>query len=96
MSLDDKITEKERAMLAVWDYPVSDKYTRIWQAMMTTGMPMSWDEGLEKVLESSEADNFALLGDSHLFIISIDKTVVVFLSQLRVQMCDTRPLSTAA
>ena len=66
MSLDDKITEKQRAMLAVWDYPVSDKYTRIWQAIQTTNMPLTWDEGLNRVLDSSPEDganNFALLGD---------------------------------
>ena len=65
MSLDDKITEKERAMLAVWDYPVSDKFTRIWMAM-SGNMPMSWDEALDKVLASSmddDSENFALLGD---------------------------------
>ena len=31
MSSDNNITEYMRAKLAVWDYPVSDKYTKIWQ-----------------------------------------------------------------
>ena len=29
MSLDDSLTELERSKLAVWDYPVSDKYTKV-------------------------------------------------------------------
>ena len=29
MSLDNTITEYERSKLAVWDYPVSDKYTKV-------------------------------------------------------------------
>ena len=31
MTSENNITEYMRAMLAVWDYPVSDMYTRIWQ-----------------------------------------------------------------
>ncbi len=33
MSLNDSMSEVERSKLAVWDYPVSDKYTKIWQSM---------------------------------------------------------------
>lgn len=33
MSLNDSLSPVERSKLAVWDYPVSDKYTKIWQAM---------------------------------------------------------------
>ena len=33
MSLNDSMTELDRSKLAVWDYPVSDKYTKIWQSM---------------------------------------------------------------
>ena len=31
MTSDNNITEYMRAKLAVWDYPVSDMYTKIWQ-----------------------------------------------------------------
>ena len=31
MSSEKSITEYMRAKLAVWDYPVSDMYTKIWQ-----------------------------------------------------------------
>ncbi len=33
MSLNDSMSNYERAQLAVWDYPVSDKYTKMWQSM---------------------------------------------------------------
>lgn len=33
MSLNDSLTPVERSKLAVWDYPVSDKYTKMFQAM---------------------------------------------------------------
>ena len=29
MSLDNTISEYERSKLAVWDYPVSDKFTKV-------------------------------------------------------------------
>ena len=31
MSLNDSLSELERSKLAVWDYPVSDKYTKVKQ-----------------------------------------------------------------
>lgn len=34
MSLNESLTYIERAKLAVWDYPVSDKYTKMWQVKM--------------------------------------------------------------
>lgn len=36
MSLNDSMSEVERSKLAVWDYPVSDKYTKIWQSMQVS------------------------------------------------------------
>ena len=35
MSLNDSLSVYERAQLAVWDYPVSDRYTKMWQTMNT-------------------------------------------------------------
>ncbi|KAF8790580.1 Ionotropic receptor 25a like protein [Argiope bruennichi] len=65
MSLDDSLNETERAKLAVWDYPVSDKYTKIWWTMKETGMPKTFDEGIEKVLASKGSqEGFAFIADS--------------------------------
>ena len=52
MSLDNTISEYDRAKLAVWDYPVSDKYTKMWQNMQNTGLYKNMTEALEMVRKS--------------------------------------------
>jgi len=65
MSLNDSLSELERSKLAVWDYPVSDKYTKIWQSMKEANLPASFDEALKRVRESpSSSEGFAFLGDA--------------------------------
>nr|CAD7262763.1 unnamed protein product [Timema shepardi] len=65
MSLNDSLSEVERAKLAVWDYPVSDKYTKIWQAMKEAMFPNSMEQALERVRESkSSSEGYAFLGDA--------------------------------
>lgn len=49
MSLNDSLTPVERSKLAVWDYPVSDKYTKMWQAMKEAGLPNTLEEAAVKV-----------------------------------------------
>ena len=65
MSLNDSMTEVERSKLAVWDYPVSDRYTKIWQSMQDAGLPKTFEEALARVRASeSDSDGFAFLGPS--------------------------------
>lgn len=64
MSLNDSLSPVERSKLAVWDYPVSDKYTKMWQAMQEAGLPNTLDEALERVRNSTTATGFAFLGDA--------------------------------
>ncbi|KAL3196889.1 hypothetical protein MRX96_014977 [Rhipicephalus microplus] len=65
MSLDDSLSDEDRAKLAVWDYPVSDKYTKMWWAMTETGLLSSFEEGLKKVKESKGSqEGFAFLADA--------------------------------
>ncbi|XP_050678788.1 ionotropic receptor 25a isoform X1 [Leptidea sinapis] len=65
MSLNDSLSDVERAKLAVWDYPVSDKYTKMWQAMQEAGLPNSVEEAVERVRSSkSSSEGFAWLGDA--------------------------------
>ncbi|XP_045465403.1 ionotropic receptor 25a-like [Harmonia axyridis] len=65
MSLNDSLSDIERAKLAVWDYPVSDKYTKMWQAMKEAGFPSSLTEAAERVKASaSSTEGFAYLGDA--------------------------------
>lgn len=53
MSLNDSLSPVERSKLAVWDYPVSDKYTKMWQAIQEAGMPNTMEEALERVRNST-------------------------------------------
>nr|QBB73016.1 ionotropic receptor [Protaetia brevitarsis] len=65
MSLNDSLSDVERAQLAVWDYPVSDKYTKMWQAMKEAGLPNTLEEAVERVRASrSSSEGFAYLGDA--------------------------------
>jgi len=65
MSLDDTLSELERSKLAVWDYPVSDKYTKIWQSMKEAGLPPTFDDALKRVRASpTSSEGFAFLGDA--------------------------------
>ena len=65
MSLNDSLSEIERAKLAVWDYPVSDKYSKMWQVMQESGLPLSLKEAVERVKNSkSTTEGFAFLGDA--------------------------------
>lgn len=81
MSLNDSLTEVERSKLAVWDYPVSDKYTKIWKSMKDAGFPPSFDEAVNRVLSSDTGnDEFAMIGDSndlkYMALINCDLEVV--------------------
>ncbi|XP_044735495.1 ionotropic receptor 25a-like [Chrysoperla carnea] len=65
MSLNDSLSPVERSKLAVWDYPVSDKYTKMWQTMKKAGLPNTLEEAVAKVVKSqSSSDGFAYLGDA--------------------------------
>lgn len=64
VALNESLTPFERSKLAVWDYPVSDKYTKIWQAMQETGPPRNLDLALNRVRGSTSATGFALLADA--------------------------------
>jgi len=68
MSLNDSMSDFQRSQLAVWDYPVSDKYTKMWQAMMENTPPHNFSGAVERVRGkekngSKEIDGFAFLGD---------------------------------
>lgn len=66
MSLNDSMSDIERAKLAVWDYPVSDKYTKMFQAMKEAGFPADINEALRRVRREGQYANneFAFIGDA--------------------------------
>ncbi|XP_050303158.1 ionotropic receptor 25a isoform X2 [Anthonomus grandis grandis] len=81
MSLNDSLSDVERSKLAVWDYPVSDKYTKMWQAMKEAGLPPDLDSAIERVRKSkSSSEGFAYLGDAtdikYLEMTNCDFTIV--------------------
>lgn len=64
MSLNDSLSDLERAKLAVWDYPVSDKYTKMWQSMKEAELPGTFEEALARVRKSvSSSEGYAFLGE---------------------------------
>ena len=62
MSLDDSMNEYERAQLAVWDYPIDDTYTKMWQTMVEAGMPNSLEEAIERIRNPPDGADYAFLG----------------------------------
>ena len=63
MSLNDSMNELERSKLAVWDYPVSDKYTKMWQSMKEADLPLDVEEAVSRVRASKKSnEGFAFLG----------------------------------
>lgn len=66
MSLNDSLSDVERAKLAVWDYPVSDKYTKMFQAMKEAGFPANINEALKRIRREDSYGNteFAFIGDA--------------------------------
>ena len=59
MSLNDSMDPVERAKLAVWDYPISDRYTKMWNSMKDAGLPTSFDEAMARVRKS---EKYAYIG----------------------------------
>ncbi len=47
MSLSNDMEAVDRAKLAVWDYPVSDKYTKLWYPFNTGLLSVQHLEGHE-------------------------------------------------
>lgn len=67
MSLNDSLSDWERAQLAVWDYPVSDKYTKLFQSMSDFKFPKTKDDAVNRVLQmvrGKENDEFAFIGEA--------------------------------
>ena len=55
MSLNDSLNPVERAKLAVWDYPVSEQFTKL---MDTMSVPNHYEQALDMV----KTGKFAFIG----------------------------------
>ncbi|XP_071130440.1 ionotropic receptor 25a-like [Mytilus edulis] len=45
---------------AVWEYPLGEKYTKIWNAIQATGLVQTTDDGIQKLI----SDNFAYIHET--------------------------------
>ncbi|XP_045485455.1 ionotropic receptor 25a-like [Pieris rapae] len=64
--LNDSLSDVERAKLDVLEYPVSNKYTKMWEAMKEAGMPNSEEEAIARVEASkSSRDGFAWITNAN-------------------------------
>jgi len=65
MSLNESANVADRAKLAVWDYPISDKWTKMWRNMQDSKLPETMGEALKRVRDSPGlSEGFALLADA--------------------------------
>lgn len=65
MTMNDSLTSLERRKLVVWEYPLSDKFTRIWQHIQAMpDRPRTLGEAVERVRNSTATAGFAYLGDA--------------------------------
>nr|CAD2202896.1 unnamed protein product [Meloidogyne enterolobii] len=62
MSLNESLDSRDRSKLAVWDYPVSDKFTNMWRFMQESRLPQTVDDAIDRVLNSERG--FAFIGDA--------------------------------
>lgn len=65
LSLNDDLDEDERAKLAVWDYPITDRFTKIWAAMTEASSHVGYNEAIFKVKSSGNdsREGNALVGE---------------------------------
>ena len=90
MSLNESMSDKERAELAVWDYPVSDKHTKLWLTMKDFDKPRTLDEGIEWVKKttttpSGDKEGFALIGKASFCLNSVS---IILINQFDYKYCN--------
>ncbi|KAG8040310.1 hypothetical protein G9C98_000881, partial [Cotesia typhae] len=67
ISLNDSLTDRERAQYAVWDYPIDDAFSRIVSHMNEYGYPVSKEDALKRMFglpPYPNDSNFALIAES--------------------------------
>lgn len=64
MALDESISEWERSKYAVWDYPLEDKFTKMYYAMNDVGFVRSVEEAVNMVRKVNRTSEFAFLAEA--------------------------------
>jgi glutamate receptor, ionotropic, invertebrate len=59
-----QISAFERTNLAVWDYPITDRYTKLYMAMEDAGFPATIEDAVARVKRSYTGAQFAYIGDA--------------------------------
>ena len=52
MFMNDSITDKEQAEMAIWDYPIDDKYIQMYKQMQNIEMSKTLEDAVERVRRS--------------------------------------------
>lgn len=81
LSLNDDLDEDERAELAVWDYPISDRFTKIWAAMTEANAYMGYNEAIHRVRssQSNGREGNALVGQFTMMLSTIYNSLLTAL-----------------
>lgn len=64
MSLDESLPDWEKMELNVWEYPVEEKYTKIYNAMKRTGFLINKQEAVNNVRRINRTREFAYIGET--------------------------------
>lgn len=64
MALDENTPEAKRSDYAVWDYPLEDKFTKMYLAMEDTGFVRSVEEAVKMVREANRTYEFAFIAEA--------------------------------
>ncbi|EZA53719.1 hypothetical protein X777_06826 [Ooceraea biroi] len=66
LNLDDSMSDYEKSKLSVWEYPVEEKYTKIYEAMKKTGFFANIQEAVDSVRKVNRTREFAYVGEAML------------------------------
>uniref|UniRef100_A0A5S6QRF9 Ionotropic glutamate receptor C-terminal domain-containing protein n=1 Tax=Trichuris muris TaxID=70415 RepID=A0A5S6QRF9_TRIMR len=81
----------ERLDKYFWDYPFQVQYEKVWKFMNQVGLPENYEEGVRRVLQSSDRNgSFALIGNSALLEYAVSR-----FCHLRIIQSEVYPLPRA-
>lgn len=64
MSLDENVSDWEKSKVTVWEYPVEERYTKIYNAMKKTGFLLDIDQAVDSVRKINRTREFAYVGEA--------------------------------
>ncbi|KAF5277632.1 hypothetical protein FQA39_LY06125 [Lamprigera yunnana] len=78
LTLNGSLSSMDRADFAVWEYPVADKYNKLWKAMKEASLPSTLENAVKRV--RSQNESFAYIGDAtdirYLILTNCDLTMI--------------------